>query len=155
MTIITINKAIMLICPNHISFLMLHLPFVFLSQQSFLISSVLSYIYIYIYQMLLSKATYNCIQVIHFFFSVHVFPGNRTHNLLRCWRNALPLSHTVNLSCHLSIFILEEWKCNGLSCCQLTPQLSPRCNKPSLIIKRPQLLFCLLLHVFDVSEGSV
>ncbi len=25
---------------------------------------------------------------------VHVFPGNRTHNLLRCWRNALPLSHT-------------------------------------------------------------
>ncbi len=26
---------------------------------------------------------------------VCVFPGNRTHNLLRCWRNALPLSHTV------------------------------------------------------------
>ncbi len=26
---------------------------------------------------------------------VHVFPGNRTHNLLRSWRNALPLSHTV------------------------------------------------------------
>ncbi len=25
---------------------------------------------------------------------VHVFPGNRTHNLLRSWRNALPLSHT-------------------------------------------------------------
>ncbi len=25
---------------------------------------------------------------------VHVFPGNRTHNLLRNWRNALPLSHT-------------------------------------------------------------
>ncbi len=25
---------------------------------------------------------------------VSVFPGNRTHNLLRCWRNALPLSHT-------------------------------------------------------------
>ncbi len=23
-----------------------------------------------------------------------VFPGNWTHNLLRCWRNALPLSHT-------------------------------------------------------------
>ncbi len=22
---------------------------------------------------------------------VHVFPGNRTHNLLRIWRNALPL----------------------------------------------------------------
>ncbi len=28
------------------------------------------------------------------FLSVCVFPGNRTHNLLRCWRNALPLSHT-------------------------------------------------------------
>ncbi len=25
---------------------------------------------------------------------VHVFPGNRTHNLLRNRRNALPLSHT-------------------------------------------------------------
>ncbi len=23
---------------------------------------------------------------------VCVFPGNRTHNLLHCWRNALPLS---------------------------------------------------------------
>ncbi len=28
---------------------------------------------------------------------VCVFPGNRTHNLLRCWRNALPLSHTGTL----------------------------------------------------------
>ncbi len=27
-------------------------------------------------------------------FNQYVFPGNRTHNLLRCWRNALPLSHT-------------------------------------------------------------
>ncbi len=26
---------------------------------------------------------------------VCVFPGNRTHNLLRCWRNALPLSHST------------------------------------------------------------
>ncbi len=25
---------------------------------------------------------------------VYVFPGNWTHSLLRCWRNALPLSHT-------------------------------------------------------------
>ncbi len=32
---------------------------------------------------------------------VCVFPGNRTHNLLRCWRNALPLSHTgVRLFLH-------------------------------------------------------
>ncbi len=28
---------------------------------------------------------------------VCVFPGNRTHNLLCCWRNALPLSHTGTL----------------------------------------------------------
>ncbi len=28
---------------------------------------------------------------------VCMFPGNRTHNLLRCWRNALPLSHTGTL----------------------------------------------------------
>ncbi len=30
---------------------------------------------------------------------VCVFPGNRTHNLLRCWRNALPLSHTGTHAC--------------------------------------------------------
>ncbi len=28
------------------------------------------------------------------FLSVYVFPGIRTHNLLCCWRNALPLRHT-------------------------------------------------------------
>ncbi len=28
---------------------------------------------------------------------VHVFPGNRTHNLLHNRRNALPLSHTGTL----------------------------------------------------------
>ncbi len=28
---------------------------------------------------------------------VYVFPGNWTHNLLHCWRNALPLSHTGTL----------------------------------------------------------
>ncbi len=28
------------------------------------------------------------------FVLVHVFPGNRTHNLSLSWRNALPLSHT-------------------------------------------------------------
>ncbi len=33
-----------------------------------------------------------CIQAIHYF-SLCVFPGNRTHNLLRCLLNALPLSH--------------------------------------------------------------
>ncbi len=31
------------------------------------------------------------------FLSVYVFPGNRTLNLLRCWRNALPLSNTGTL----------------------------------------------------------
>ncbi len=36
------------------------------------------------------------------FLSVCVFPGNRTHNLLRCWRNALPLSHT--LLCKYGLF---------------------------------------------------
>ncbi len=33
-----------------------------------------------------------------------MFPGNRTHNLLRCWRNALPLSHRntyIYLRCEL------------------------------------------------------
>ncbi len=41
---------------------------------------------------------------------VYVFPGNRTHNLLRWWRNALPLSHrntnsVFNNSMHLKIVI--------------------------------------------------
>ncbi len=31
---------------------------------------------------------------LYIFSLVCVFPGNRTHNLLRCWHNALPLSHT-------------------------------------------------------------
>ncbi len=50
-------------------------------------SSLKSILY-YIYQTLLSKATYKCdlqcIQVIHFLLSVCVFPGNWTHVLLRC-----------------------------------------------------------------------
>ncbi len=29
----------------------------------------------------------------------HVFPGNQNHNLLRNWRNALPLSHTGTQEC--------------------------------------------------------
>ncbi len=36
---------------------------------------------------------------VYTFSLVCVFPGNRTHNLLRCWRNALPLSHTGTLLC--------------------------------------------------------
>ncbi len=42
---------------------------------------------------------------------VHVFPGNRTHNLLRCWRNALPLSHTGirHSNCFLLIFFAHIW----------------------------------------------
>ncbi len=51
---------------------------------------------------------------------VCVFPGNRTHNLLRCWRNALPLSHTGtlrntdgyfqpdNAPCH-KVQIISDW----------------------------------------------
>ncbi len=31
------------------------------------------------------------------FLLVHVFPGNRTHNLSLSWRNVLPLSHTGTL----------------------------------------------------------
>ncbi len=35
---------------------------------------------------------------------VHVFPGNRTHNLLRNRCNALPLSHTGTLACVAFVF---------------------------------------------------
>ncbi len=44
---------------------------------------------------------------------VCVFPGNRTHNLLRCWRNALPLSHTGTpigkLALHHQWTLCSEW----------------------------------------------
>ncbi len=40
-------------------------------------------ILIYIYQTLLSKATYSAFRL-YIFLSVCVFPGNWTHNLLRC-----------------------------------------------------------------------
>ncbi len=43
-------------------------------------------VYIYIYQTLLSKATYSAFRL-YIFLSVHVFPGNRTHNL--CAANAM------------------------------------------------------------------
>ncbi len=47
------------------------------------------YIYIYIYQALLSKATYKVAldSAYIFVLSVCVFPGNRTHNL--CVANAM------------------------------------------------------------------
>ncbi len=37
---------------------------------------------------------------------VHVFPGTRTHNLLRSWRNALPLSHTGT---HYIVYKPKTW----------------------------------------------
>ncbi len=46
-----------------------------------------------------------CIQVI-FVLSVYVFPGNWTHNLLRYWRIALPLSHTGTIVCAKQAFTL-------------------------------------------------
>ncbi len=73
-------------------------------QQAFLYRSIyficiLLFIYIYIYAF--SRRFYPKRLTIAFrytFSFVRVFPGNQTHNLLRCWRNALPLSHrnTVN-----------------------------------------------------------
>ncbi len=48
------------------------------------------------------------------FLLVHVFPGNRTHNLLRNRRNALPLSHTGTyciLVCETQC-VLNERECH-------------------------------------------
>ncbi len=39
---------------------------------------------------------------------VYVFPGNRTHNLLHCWRNALPPSHTGTYLNIILIFASKE-----------------------------------------------
>ncbi len=48
------------------------------------------------------------------FLSVYVFPGNRTHNLLRCWRNALPLSNTGTLLMKNKYSKVEYFnKCNA------------------------------------------
>ncbi len=40
---------------------------------------------------------------------VCVFPGNRTHNLLRCWRKALPLSHTGTLFYSAFLLDAQNW----------------------------------------------
>ncbi len=46
---------------------------------------------------------------------VCVFPGNRTHNLWRCWHNALPLSHTGTPLHNDTIVFL----CKLYWCCKL------------------------------------
>ncbi len=43
---------------------------------------------------------------------VCVFPGNRTHNLLRCWHNALPLRHTGTLI--INVLLLQPVSTVGL-----------------------------------------
>ncbi len=43
------------------------------------------------------------------FLLVHVFPGNRTHNLSLSWRNVLPLSHRNTL---INAFIQKGPKLN-------------------------------------------
>ncbi len=45
---------------------------------------------------------------------VHVFPWNRTHNLLRSWRNALPLSHTGTHRIMGGRHFSDDVKCWGL-----------------------------------------
>ncbi len=56
-----------------------------------------------------------CIQATHFV-SVCVLPGNWTHNLLRCWRNALPLSHrnTVQIT---TISVIGRYYMFWVFCC--------------------------------------
>ncbi len=61
------------------------------------------------------------------FLSVYVFPGNRTHNLLRCWCNALPLSHTgtqvfVRLNTSIMVVSGALWKV-GETCSSGTSHL--------------------------------
>ncbi len=62
-------------------------------------------IYLHLTEFFLSKATKLTIS------TVCVFPGNWTHNLLRCWRNALPLSHrnTSLLITHPSEHRSSHW----------------------------------------------
>ncbi len=45
------------------------------------------------------------------FLLVHVFPGNRTHNLSLSWRNVLPLSHTgiLNILTHTFDYSAFSW----------------------------------------------
>ncbi len=48
-----------------------------------------------------------CIQVIHFL-SVYVFPGNWTHTLLCCWRNALTTEPQEHSSLWWSLFRIRR-----------------------------------------------
>ncbi len=90
-----------------------------------------------------------------FIVSMCVFPGNRTHNLLRCWRNAVPLSHrnthilfgmpeehiirTYHLRSHVILYLLQETRSHT------TPALS----KPSFLW--PPVLFNVGYRGFFIS----
>ncbi len=61
---------------------------------------------------------------------VCVFPGNRTHNLLRNWRNALPLSHTGTFKHIRHLICAAEWSSiwiyDSIGACTITPTPTPR-----------------------------
>ncbi len=46
------------------------------------------------------------------FFFVSMFPGNWTHNLLHCWRSALPLSHR-NIRHLTFVYFVGDCPCNS------------------------------------------
>ncbi len=68
----------------------------------FTYSPNMSYIYIYAFSRCFYPKRLTVAFRLYILLSVYVFPGNRTHNLLRCWRNALPLSHTGTV---------DHWSC--------------------------------------------
>ncbi len=82
-----------------------------------------------------------------------VFPGNRTHNFLHCWRNALPLSHTFiqfrDIFAQLTL---------GLHCCA-SVSLAPICSSAQEMFRGevfwPPLPVSLSWHVFLSWAGSV
>ncbi len=71
---------------------------------------------------------------------VHVFPGNRTHNLLRNRRNALPLSHT-------GTFFLKLFGLRGHRHC---PHKPPSCCNNHVIIHICVLINHIQVHLHEL-----
>ncbi len=74
---------------------------------------------------------------------VCVFPGNRTHNLLRCWRNALPLSHRNICTCIIQICIISISASSGYFKCTSLFEFLVLIHNAHLYYKKLGCTYCL------------
>ncbi len=115
-------------------------------------TSLLTFL-VYIHQTLLSKATYSAFRL-YIFWSVHVFPGNRTHYL--CAANAM-LDHWATGT--LVPMVIPS--SNGNSCILIiVDHFSKSCwliplKCLSTAMEMTELLFNYVFHYFDLLEDII